>query len=134
MNTTINKAAIAGCADGTAGTNAEVRVNAAEIGGLRKTARDLQDECDDLKRYHKKEHDWVQLAVLPWTAVWEFQDGELKDFGNKLWEKVSMLVYTILIIVTTSWKRSQVSWHMSLITCHGTRQILKNWCAVNGFS
>ena len=41
-------------------------------------------ECDKLNGYYKKESDWAQLAVLPSTAVWKIQDGELKDFGNKL--------------------------------------------------
>ena len=110
MNTALNKAAIVDGANGVAGANANnVDEYFEEVNSC--------PECDELNRYHKKESDWVQLAVLPLTAVWKIQDGELKDFGNKLWEKASPLVHAI-----------------NLRYPRGTRQVSKNWCTVDGFS
>ena len=86
MNTAINEAAIASGADGAAGANAN------DVDGAFEELYSCP-ECDELNRYYRKESDWVQLAVLPLTAVWKIQDGELKDFGNKLWEKASLLVH-----------------------------------------
>ena len=88
MNTAINKATIAGGADSAARANAN---------NVDEAFEELHScpECDELNRYHKKELDWVQLAVLPLTAVWKIQDGELNDFGNKLCEKASLLVRVI---------------------------------------
>ena len=88
MNTSTNEAAIAGGANGAAGANAN---------DVNKVFEELHScpECDELNRYHKKEYDWVQLAVLPLTVVWKIQDGEFNNFGNKLWEKASSLVHVI---------------------------------------
>ena len=62
MNTVINEAAIAGGADGAAGANTnDVDEAFEELYSCPK--------CDKLNRYYKKEYDWVQLAVLPWTVV-----------------------------------------------------------------
>ena len=88
MNTAINAASIAGGADGAAGANTN---------NVDEAFEELQfcPECDELNRYHKKESDWVQLAVLSLTAVWKSQDRELKDYGNKLWEKALLLVHFV---------------------------------------
>ena len=77
MNTAINEAAIVGGADGAAGANTN---------NIDEAFKELNScpECDKLNRYHKKESDWVQLAVLPLTAAWNIRDGELNDFGNTL--------------------------------------------------
>ena len=88
MNTAINEAAIAGGADGATGANTNNAKEAFE---------ELYScpKCDKVNRYYRKEYDWVQLAVLPLTAVWKIQDGELNDFGNKLCEKASSLMCII---------------------------------------
>ena len=85
MTTAINKPAIVGGANGAAGANAN---NVDEVS--KETI--FCPECDKLKRYHKKELDWVQLPALPLTAAWKIQDGELHTFGNKLCEKTLLLV------------------------------------------
>ena len=73
MNTSINEASIACNTDGAAGANANninkafknlhmaVRTKDGEIGGLRETVRDLQEECDKLKRYHKEERNLYMI-------------------------------------------------------------------------
>ena len=88
MNTTINEAAITSGANVAAGANAnDVNEAFEELYSCSK--------CDKFNRYYTKESNWVHLAVLPPTAVWEINDEELKDFGNKLWDKASSLAYFI---------------------------------------
>ena len=88
MNTAINEAVIANGADGSSGANAN---------GVNEAFKELYScqECDELNRYYKKESNWVQLAVLPSTVVRKIQDGEIKDFGNKLLQKALLLVHFI---------------------------------------
>ena len=86
-----------------------------------------------MNRYYKKESDWVQLTVLPWTAVWEIQDGELKDCGTKLWEKALSLVHFINlnypvvdeIMTLPEYVADKVPWYAASV---------EDWCTVNGFS
>ena len=62
MNTALNKAAIVGGTNGAAGTNTN---------NVNEVFKELYSypDCDELNRYYKKESDWVQLTVLPSTAV-----------------------------------------------------------------
>ena len=129
MNTALNKAAIVGGTNGAAGANAN---------NVDESFEELNScpECDELNRYHKKESDWVQLAVLPLTAAWKIQDGELNNFGNKLREKASLLVrginfrYPIVDEITTllAYVVNEVPWDRTSVKNLVHRRWIKLVC------